>query len=182
MEEVQIATLVVLSVSVITALVFGISSLRQTKDIQKKQYSHMLLQEVINWTEKVAELGITQRVRGVSWDETNTWPFLANQHKKLQTDFQPLRIKAVYIENIARVHFPSLNEAIANVVKMLSAQIKSLYKYDDWDIRWKENKEPPDPKDLYEMAEEVADNNKRLYNVAIKAIKLTTEKMAELIS
>ena len=41
--------------SVIVALVLGIRSLRQTKDLRRKEYRHKLLDEIIDWAKDTIE-------------------------------------------------------------------------------------------------------------------------------
>lgn len=174
-EYIGISLAILTFMGVVTALILGIRSLHQTEKIWSRQYNRALLKEIIDWDEEVAESGIPQTVYE-PWDDANSWPFLASQYEKLKTKYQPLGLRGVYIDNIARIHFPDLKEAVVDVLRNLSTQIESLYKYEEWNANWAQSRESPDPAELYTMAEEVKHNNKLIYEAAVRAVEITTRQ------
>ncbi len=151
-------------------------SIRQTKNIQKAEKKERLLNEIIEWATDVAKCGIEPGTPDLSDDKeaAKSWPFLDTQYKKLD-GLQLLRVESVSIGSIALKIGADLRVAVNDSVDSLKKQIGSLYEYKKFVDEHKNKKGEEKIDFLTSMSKHVDNNNKLLYNSAIKVIEEATK-------
>jgi len=155
--------------AVIVALGVGTASLVHAKRIQKKQYRHKLLDEIIEWAVECAKFGIKQN-KGVVLrkegkppvyllkDDNARW-FLGDQPKELEK-LQTLGAQSAYIRVLVPPRNTALETNVCRTIDKLIAQLGFLHEY-----RAQDTDQP------ISTAETVYINNIEIYENAVNVCK-----------
>ena len=108
-------------VAVITALTFGISALVQTNHIQKRQYRHLLINEIIDWATEIVKSIRTENIPIVGSTDLET------ARKRVLTNkffhLWGLDSKTEYMKHIA-TFFPKVSDKLTEVQLNLNALLE----------------------------------------------------------
>ena len=161
-----------LIVAIFTLALAAFLTIRGNDELRKRDRKSHLLGEIIDWATDLARIGTEQGnikiLEGIIDDVA--WPFISSQEERLETVFQLLRIRSVYIEKIAGGISLGLTEVVSALINDLKNQISTLLKY-------REIKEKMNTELVTNIAKNVANNNKQLYESALKVIGEATKTL-----
>jgi len=127
-DWINIATASILFLTIVVSLIIGLKSLQQTKNIQKQQYTQLLLDEIIQWAISIvkceSEIKVAELTDAYYNERVPTF-----KHVMAWQKYQTTNAKSEYIEIIASEFGGVLFHNVKETKELLGEHITMLGEY-----------------------------------------------------
>ena len=131
-DWILLTQVILIATGISVSLFLGLRSIRQTKDIQQRQYRNNLLDDVIKWAENVLECGMEKSTMAVAnvTDKAEEDRRVLAYATDLQLEFQRMIVKSQHMSKVAfQLQYKSLLDAIDDLNKELGMHVDAFQRY-----------------------------------------------------
>jgi len=162
----------------LTAVVIAMMAVKQTRDLEIQRNRQQLLKDISAWAAEIGtvilqkgSLPVEENVRRTIKHATEAGIFIDERYTLMLTQFTPLRMKSVYISEVAKTD-EEMAKLVQETIKNLRMKLRILHSYID-------HREKISIHDgLVKAAVNIARNEDRLYSCVVNILEQVGKESA----